>query len=298
MNPAGGMIPAGAAFLPAQPPFFAAPLYAPTLRDVFPALPPPGYGVNVNEVWADNLSAEVDALRFFAQHARYVAVTVHYPGVVHGAGQSYELRTAEERYAIVKANVDALKPVQVGVAVCAGAGALFAWEFNLRDFHPDADRYATRSVEYLSSRGLDFDRHRQHGIPMATLTMALRSCGLIHRRPGVSWLTYSGAYHAAYLLKVITGGSPLPRDMAGFLAAVRRFLGDDVYDVARIADDCPTMPVGLECIAHRLNLAPPLVSPRLAGANSVLILQAFITMTFAGGNLDRYRGVLKGLQAL
>ncbi|KAL6906371.1 hypothetical protein ACP4OV_003972 [Aristida adscensionis] len=273
------------------------PLHRRTLYDVFPMLPRRPFGVNVHEVWADNLTDKLRDLTLFARRVHYVAVKVHYPGVVHGAGRSHHQTTPEERYAAVKADVDALKPIQLGLAVCTYDGELAAWEFNLRDFHPAADPHDARSVAYLAGRGLDFDRHREHGIAMADLATALDWSGLIGR-PGMSWITQGGAYHAAYLLKVLRRGAPLPGDMAWFLEEVRGSIGD-VYDVARIAGDC-SMPVGLECIARTLDVAPPLLSPQLAGGGSVLLVQAFITLKFVRcpGNLDRYRGLLKGLQVL
>jgi CCR4-NOT transcription complex subunit 7/8 len=258
-------------------------------------LPAP-FAVPVHEVWADNFHDVEAAIGYFAAHARCVAVDVHYPGVVHGA-EHHDLvaLTAEQRYATVKANVDALKPLQLGLAVFTDAGKIAAWEFNLSDFDPAIDPHAASSVSYLRGRGLKCDELRLRGIPVAKLTRALR----LISRPGVSWVTHTGAYHVAYLMKIVNGGNKLPDDMAGFLAAVRRSLGEDVYDVATMASDCRDMPSGLEGIASRLGVAPPLSMHPLAGAGSVLALGAFMKLRFRvfRGNVTRYRGVLQGLQA-
>ncbi|KAK3153325.1 hypothetical protein QOZ80_2BG0170790 [Eleusine coracana subsp. coracana] len=287
------------AFYPARP-RFAMPPYAPPFLYPSGPLPPPP-GVPVRSVWADNLDAELGALRYFAARAHSVAVTVHYPGVVHRAEQDHSLLTAEERYAVVKANVDALKPLQVGLAVATHDGRLAAWEFNLSGFNPAVDPCAAHSVAYLAGRGLDVDAHAQNGVPVARLTAALRGCGLVHRR-GLTWIAYTGAYHVAYLIKVITGGTQLlPDDLAGFLAVVRRFLGEDVYDAARLANDWPDIPVGLERIAARLGMPKPLLSPQLAGAGSVLALQAYMSLRlryFGANNINKHRGVIQGLQAI
>lgn len=295
MNPA-------CAFFPERPPLamppFAPPFWHPSSA---PMLPPPPPSIPVRTVWADNLDAELGALRYFAARAHCVAVSVHYPGVVHGAGgQDPNLLTAEERYTIVKANVDALKPLQVGLTVATRDGRVAAWEFNLSGFDPAADACAAHSVAYLAGRGLDVDAHAQNGVPVARLTAALRGSGLIHRA-GVTWVTYTGAYHVAYLMKVITGGSQLPDDLAGFFEAVRRCLGEDVYDVARLAVDWHEIPVGLERIASKLGLPKPLFSPQLAGAGSVLAFQAYMALRpryFGGNDMNMHRGVLQGLQAL
>ncbi|XP_039780750.1 probable CCR4-associated factor 1 homolog 11 [Panicum virgatum] len=238
---------------------------------------------------------------YFAAHARCVAVKVHYPGVIHGViGQDLGALTAEKRYAALKANVDALKPLQVGLAVATDDGRFAAWEFNLSDFDPAADPHAVQSLLHLGRRGLDCLEHRRRGVPVEELTRALRRSRLLSGRPGVSVVTHTGAYHLAYLMKVLSGGDPLPGDMAGFLGAVRRSLGEDVYDVARMAADCRDMPGGLEHIAGRLRLAPPLALHPLAGAGSVLALEAFIILRDHQfrGDVTRYRGVLHGLQTV
>jgi CCR4-NOT transcription complex subunit 7/8 len=59
--------------------------------------------------------------------ARYVAVDVHYPGIVHHPGKDHNALTPEQRYALVKANVGALKPLQVGIAVCDSQGRIQSW---------------------------------------------------------------------------------------------------------------------------------------------------------------------------
>uniref|UniRef100_A0A453G8R3 Uncharacterized protein n=1 Tax=Aegilops tauschii subsp. strangulata TaxID=200361 RepID=A0A453G8R3_AEGTS len=91
----------------------------------------------------------------------------------------------------------------------------------------------------------------------------------------LSWITHAGAYHVAYLLKIVMGGAPLPNDVAGFLGAMRHYLGQQVFDVATMAAGCPGMPVGLDLIAANLRIHPPWGSPRLAGAAGVRALLAF-----------------------
>ncbi|CAL5053030.1 unnamed protein product [Urochloa decumbens] len=276
-----------------QPPFHyagAASLHAPP--------PPPPPVVPVRVVWAGNLDAELRFLRVVSTSARFVAFAVHYPGVVV-VHDDHNALTAEQRYATTKANADALKPLQVGLAVGTRDGHCLAWEFNLRGFDRAADPHAPGSVRYLEEeRGMDLDAHRARGIPMARLTDALHRSGLLHRRD-LPWICHAGAYHLAYLLKVIRGGLPLPDDMRGFFGTVRRFLGGDVvYDVACVAGDCPFLPVGLERIADKLDLARPVGSPLLAGAGAVLALQAFVFLQVCvfQGDVQRYRGLLHGLQ--
>ena len=272
----------------APPPFFHADRVA-----------PPVAAVPVQPVWAWNFDQESANLRRFAAGARYVALNVQYPGLVHVPGKDHTDLTAEQRYAIVKANVDALKPLQVGIAVCHREGRILAWEFNLRDFRRLTDPHDKKSLAYLAGRGLDVDTFAIHGVDAGRLgAMLLNYSGLIGPSRGLSWVTYTGAYHVAYLLKIVTGGGPLPQDVAGFDGAVQKFLGERVYDVARMAADCPALPVGLERIAAHLGFHTPWGSPRLAGAAGVRALQVLRSLERGefGGNVESYRGVLQGLQ--
>ncbi|KAK1610258.1 hypothetical protein QYE76_033931 [Lolium multiflorum] len=260
--------------------------------------PPPLAAVPVQAVWAWNFDQESSILRSFAMGARYVAVDVHYPGIVHQPGKDHNALTPEQRYALVKANVDSLKPLQVGIAVCDRHGGIQAWEFNLCDFRRHSDPHDANSLAYLDGRGLDVDTLAKHGVDARRLgAMLLSFSGLIGHWHGLSWVTYAGAYHVAYLIKVVTGGRPLPNDVAGFVSAVRHFLGDQVYDVAGMAADCPALPVGLERIAAHLGFHPPWGSSTLAAAAGVRALQVFKRLEYGefAGDVGSYRGLLKGL---
>ncbi|KAF0904929.1 hypothetical protein E2562_038711 [Oryza meyeriana var. granulata] len=260
-------------------------------------LPPPVVvGVEVRPVWANNLSFELGIMQQVAFDALYVAVNVHYPGVIHRAGQDQASITAEQRYAAVKANVDELKPLQVGLAVYNARGQLVSWEINLSDFDAATDGHTARSLSYIAGRGLVVEDLRRHGVPAAALTHALAYCGLV-ARPGLTWITYSGAYHVAYLLKVITGGAPLPPNIFAFLATVRHLLAAHIFDVARMATDFYRGPVGLDDVASLLGIPPPLRSPLLAGAASVRALDSFMVLRHLfGGDVSTYMGLLQGLQ--
>lgn len=256
--------------------------------------------VPVRPVWAENFLNESAILRHFATGARYVAIDVHYPGIVYNlAGKDHNSLTMEERYAVMKANVDHLKPLQVGIVICDHEGRHVAWEFNLRDFRRFADPHVKKSLDYLAGRGLDINTLSKHGVHAYMLRALLMESGLIGARRGpLSWITYTGAYHVAYLLKIIAGGAALPDDVAGFIGAMRYYLGEQVYDVERIAADCPGMPVGLERVATNLGIRPPWRSPCLAGAAGVRALLAFRSLKYGEfrGNVERYRGVIQGLQ--
>ncbi|CAL5042645.1 unnamed protein product [Urochloa decumbens] len=263
--------------------------------------PPPPPVIPVRRVWDFNFDPELQFLRNFAINARYAAVSIHYPGAPRSQGPAV---TADQRYGAMKANVDRLKPIQLGLAVYNDYGHIAAWEFNLRGFDPADDPHTDDSVAYLENRGLRFNDHNESGVTPARLAAGLNSCGLF-RRQGVSWSTYAGSYHVAYLMRILSAGGGngdnllLPYSLTGFLDVVRERLGDDVYDVARMAVEVG-LPPGLERVAAALSLLPAALSPCLAGAGSVLVLQAFMRLKYDrfGGDVNRFRGLIHGIQVV
>src|SRR4051812_34413036 len=115
---------------PSPPPFHYRSPMASSLPPFYQAVPAPPVLV---PVWASNFRDESVNLHSIACQAQYVAINVQYPDlVVHLAGQDHNTLTVEQRYELVKANVDKLKQLQVGIALSDSHGVpLAAWEFNL-----------------------------------------------------------------------------------------------------------------------------------------------------------------------
>jgi CCR4-NOT transcription complex subunit 7/8 len=181
--PAASFYSSTAVPMPPAPPFqyYAAAPPAPFYHAAFVPSPlPVPIDVPVRKVWARNFTAEMDALVAFATRASHVAVNVQYPG------SSF---TAEKRYAVLKANVDALKPLQLGLAVLRDDGQCLAWEYNLTGFDRESDLYSADSVDYLQARGMKLDALRVGGVPVSLLSMRLHHCGLL-RRPGQAWVAF------------------------------------------------------------------------------------------------------------
>ncbi|KAJ1286819.1 hypothetical protein BS78_03G381400 [Paspalum vaginatum] len=181
--------------------------------------------------------------------------------------------------------------VKVGLAICTDEGLTAAWEFNLSDFDPAVDLHVEQSLSHLGRRGLNCLSTACAAFPWRSFARALRFSGLFSNRPEVSWITHTGAYHIAY------------RDMAGFLGAVRRSLGDN-FPSTMSRGWPPTrktcLPMALEGIAYRFKLAPPLSTNQLAGFNSVLVAEAFRVLRSQPfrRHVTRFRGLLQGLQTV
>ncbi|KAI4998044.1 hypothetical protein ZWY2020_053386 [Hordeum vulgare] len=270
MSPAAGMFPV---FPP--PPFCYVPRAAPPYFHHAPMSPVwPSPAVPARSVWANTYHAESDSHRSAARRARSDAVNGPAPGVVHHAGvHDHNTLTAGS----------------------ATPSSRPTWTVSAA---PGPTR-TTKSLAYLARRGLNVGALRDHGVRADMLCATLFESGLIspRREPPRNWITYAGAYHVAYLVKIVTRGAALPEDVAGFDDAVRRYLGNQVYDVAWMAGDCPAMPLGLERIAAHLGFHLPLWSPQLAAAAGVRALQVFMHLKYGefGGNVQMYRGLLEGL---
>ncbi|KAG6482236.1 hypothetical protein ZIOFF_058867 [Zingiber officinale] len=204
--------------------------------------------VEVRSVWAHNLDQEFALIRSALPFHPFVALDTEYPGVVLTSKNPYCTLTVPQRYDLIRANVDVLSIVQVGLTLSDAAGNLpcflyndgtfvrYVWEFNFCDFDIDRDRYAPSSVELLEANGIDFQKNKAWGIDYHRFAMHLVASGLLSlgQFSVVSWVTFQGAYDFAFLVKMLTGGKKLPQSLHEFLGLVRFFFGERVFDVKHL----------------------------------------------------------------
>jgi CCR4-NOT transcription complex subunit 7/8 len=217
-----------------------------------------------HEVWESNLDAEFDALlgavaKAGGPHA-ILALDTEFPGFPYSDPR---VSTHTVNYDDLRRNVDELWPIQMGVAVNNQV-----WTFNMR-FDADVDAHTAESLAFLRAAGLDFPRHRTEGVNALALGRRLANSTLVgpHGR-APCWLTFSGSYDWAYLLKLVTQGRQLP-DLAGTF--------DNVLSVY-----CPKrkelqdlLPKGsLEKLGHRHGVKR-WGAPHTAGSDALLTLELF-----------------------
>jgi len=176
-----------------------------------------------HEVWSWNLEEEFDALlgAVAAEEGVLVALDMEFPGFVCAEPR---VGARDVRYQALRENVDSLRPIQLGAAVSSADGVLRGvWTFNLL-FDIQTDLHTEQSIEFLRAAGIDFPRHASEGIDAENLGRRLAGSYLVgqHSRTP-SWITFSGAYDLGYLLKLLTGGRPLPQETSSFDAALRIF---------------------------------------------------------------------------
>ncbi|XP_074556469.1 putative CCR4-associated factor 1 homolog 11 [Curcuma longa] len=195
-----------------------------------------------------------------------------------------------QRYALIRANVEALHIIQVGLTLSDAIGNLpcnpynngtyvrYVWEFNFRDFDVSRDSYAPSSIELLKASGIDFQKNQVWGIDSCKFAAHLATSGLLSfgKFSPVSWVTFQGAYDFAFLVKMLTCNRKLPKAVEEFLDLVRFFFGKRVFDVKHLSKHCRGLYGGLEQIASVVQVERAVLgSPHQSGSDSLLICQVF-----------------------
>jgi len=256
----------------------------------------------IRQVWAHNVESEFHAIRQVAERFPYVSMDTEFPGVIHCPTKHHASLTPSERYAALKANVDALHLIQVGLAFAASPDAppSVAFEINLREFDPRVHRHNPRSVALLADHGLDFALQRRHGVDARVFSALLMSSGLVcSGAAGATWVTFHSAYDFGYLVKLLMGRK-LPRTLPEFLGLVRVFFGEQVYDARHVMDSCAGLYGGLDALAALLGVERAAGLSHQAGSDAALTWDVFRRIRevyFANRQgLGAFAGVLYGLE--
>ncbi|CAN6444952.1 unnamed protein product [Victoria cruziana] len=261
--------------------------------------------VKVREVWANNLEAEFELIREAVDSFPFVAMDTEFPGVVLRPSLQYH-HHSDYLYSTLRANVDILSLIQVGLTLSDECGllpdlgdssAFFIWQFNFRDFDPARDICAPDSVAILEHSGIDFARNRIDGIDSARFAELLMSSGLVCNDT-VSWVTFHSAYDFGYLLKILTSRS-LPDNRADFLRLLAIFFCN-VYDLKHLMRYADGLHGGLDRLADSLNIERRAGKCHQAGSDSLLTWDSFLRMkeSILRGTAEKYAGVLYGLEGI
>ncbi|CAN6373266.1 unnamed protein product [Urochloa humidicola] len=264
------------------------------------AAPPgaPATGLEVRPVTAANYETELDQIGSLLPKFPVIVFDTEYPGVAHRPppGRRESDLTPPERYALIKANVDEVPMLQLGITLCDAdgnvpifpdtggpAGACYerAWVFTFSDFDAGRDRHAPESVTFLRSRGVDLDAARANGVSsaafearfaVAVLAPArLATAAAVDPARRLTWVAYGGAHDFAYMVKMLSGGRPLPGTWHEFMARARDLLGGGgMFDAKYMAEHSGLLAGnggGLRGVAAQLGGKMPLVPepPFLAG---------------------------------
>ncbi|XWS56046.1 hypothetical protein CRYUN_Cryun09bG0053000 [Craigia yunnanensis] len=272
--------------------------------------PPPRESVVIRSVWYDNLEYEFELIRSIIDCFPIISMDTEFPGIVVRptypiGGQYVRSGDATAHYKSLKANVDLLKLIQLGLTLSDCDGNLpdlgtekhFIWEFNFKDFDIANDAHAHDSVELLRRQGIDFEKNREFGIDSVRFAALMMSSGLV-LNDSVTWVTFHCAYDFGYLVKCLTG-ELLPDQLNEFLNLVSLFFGDRVYDVKHLMRFCAGLYGGLDRASKALEVKRAIGKSHQAGSDSLLTLDAWLEVKkryFQEGDVEKYANVLYGLE--
>ncbi|XP_031491614.1 probable CCR4-associated factor 1 homolog 9 [Nymphaea colorata] len=261
--------------------------------------------IRVREVWAHNLESEFELIRELVDQFPFVGMDTEFPGVVIRPPANFRHRS-DCLYSTLKANVDALNLIQVGLTLSDERGRLpdlgdpsasFIWQFNFRDFDPSRDIYAPDSLAILERSGIDFARNLTDGVDSGRFAELLMSSGLVCNE-AVCWVTFHSAYDFGYLLKLLTCQA-LPASRRDFLRLMSVYFCN-VYDLKHLMRYTASLYGGLNRLAESLSIERRVGNCHQAGSDSLLTWEAFLRMKddiFRGG-MEKYAGVLYGLEGV
>ncbi|XP_042480429.1 probable CCR4-associated factor 1 homolog 7 [Macadamia integrifolia] len=262
-------------------------------------LPPKG-DIQIREVWNDNLEAEFSLIREIVDDFPYVAMDTEFPGIVLRPVGNFKT-SSDYHYQTLKANVDMLKLIQLGLTFSdedgnlptCGTDKYCVWQFNFREFNVSEDVFANDSIELLRQSGIDFKKNNENGIDAQRFGELLMSSGIV-LNDSVHWVTFHSGYDFGYLLKLLTCQN-LPDTQAGFFNLINMYF-PTVYDIKHLMKFCNSLHGGLNKLAELLEVERFGICHQ-AGSDSLLTSCTFrkLKENFFNGSTEKYAGVLYGL---
>ncbi|KAK4753884.1 hypothetical protein SAY87_001988 [Trapa incisa] len=256
--------------------------------------------IHIREVWDDNLEDEFVLIREIVDDYPYIAMDTEFPGVVLRPVGNFKSVT-EHNYQALKANVDLLKLIQLGLTFAdengnlptCGTDKYCIWQFNFREFNPDEDVYAHDSIELLSRSGIDFKKNIEKGVTATRFSELLISSGVV-LNDRIHWVTFHSGYDFGYLLKVLTC-QDLPITQSAFFDLIKIFF-PVLYDIKHLMKFSNSLHGGLNKVAELLEVERVGICHQ-AGSDSLLTCSTFMKLkeSYFGGLPEKHAGVLYGL---
>ncbi|XP_058731995.1 probable CCR4-associated factor 1 homolog 11 [Vicia villosa] len=264
--------------------------------------------VIIRQVWAYNLEYEFNLIRQAIYQHPVVSMDTEFPGVIHSSKIDRHYLQSSDNYHYLKANVDALKLIQVGLTLTDFEGNLpdfgsiysYIWEFNFCDFDINHDPCNQDSIDMLRRQGIDFNRNFRYGVNSMHFADLMLSSGLVFNK-SIVWITFSSAYDFGYLVKILTRKN-LPNYLEEFLNIVEVLFGKKVFDMKHMIKFCDSLHGGLERVAAILKVGRVVGKSHQAGSDSLLTCQTFRKMIethFIDNEIIKFEnlaGVLFGLE--
>ncbi|KAI5412545.1 hypothetical protein KIW84_057273 [Lathyrus oleraceus] len=265
--------------------------------------------VIVRQVWAYNLENEFLLIRGILHEFHFISMDTEFPGVIYESKEDstvpYHLRRRDplNDYNYLKANVDNLKLIQLGLTLSDSEGNLpdfgtknkYIWEFNFSDFDIENDPHNQDSTDMLSHGGIDFKRNFYYGVNSLRFSELMIRSGLVFNN-SVIWVTFHGAYDFGYLMKILMRRN-LPNTLERFLFHLK-VIFRNIYDLKHVVHHCKDLYGGLNKIANTLDVNRVVGKSHQAGSDSLLTLHVFMKMKVIFIFQDMSEIVNNGVQTL
>lgn len=193
-------------------------MYASPAAAVYPPVVPEAADMPLCEVWKWNLSAQMLILRQLVPQYGYITVDVKFPGILARPIGTFH-STTEFHYQTLRANIDLIEPVQIGLTITDAQGNIppgtpGTWQFNMK-FDPNDQMCSQDGLEILRRSGLDLEKHRSDGIEPFELAEVLTSSGLL-LSDEVTWITFHAGYDLGLVLAMLRQKA-VPAERSDFL---------------------------------------------------------------------------------
>ena len=258
---------------------------------------------HVQQVWAYNLEEELGKISTMAKKFPYIAMDTEFPGIVYQP-EGYNYKDKTHAYSYLKANVDNLELIQIGLTLSNEKGELpsgvSTWQFNFK-FDPTRQAHNRNSINMLKSAGIDFPFFSQHGIDQRVFGTSLIQSGLV-LNDKIKWIAFHSMFDFGYLVKLLIATN-LPTTESQFFSLLHTFFRC-VYDLKHFLSNYTTLENkegSLDTIARSFNLTR-VGTAHQAGSDSLLTCNLFFSLTQAFRDLWKedklYKGVVYGLNYL
>ncbi|CCF57474.1 hypothetical protein KAFR_0C04830 [Kazachstania africana CBS 2517] len=193
-------------------------------------LPPPNH-LFVRDVWKNNLHSEFSLIRRLVGQYNYVSVSFEFTGTL--ARPIGNFRSKEDyHYQTMRANVDFLKPIQIGLSLSDANGnkpdnGISTWQFNC-EFDTSTEMLSAESIDLLRKSGINFDNHKLNGIDVFEFAQLMTDSGLLLDE-NVTWITYHTAYDLGFLVKILMNDT-MPNNRQEFEWWIHKFI-PNLYDL-------------------------------------------------------------------
>ncbi|OMO49432.1 Ribonuclease CAF1 [Corchorus olitorius] len=231
--------------------------------------------IPVRSVFSCNLEQELWNIRAAIDRCPLVSIDTEFPGTIYKQDRRPDPHDSITNYQFMKANVDELKIIQLGLTLSDAQGnRRCVWEFNFQDFDIDSDLHDKDSIELLKKQGIDFLKNRESGIDSREFAAKIWISNLLSNH-SLSWITFHGAYDFGFLMKIVTQ-KKLPFNLPDFKYQLLRCFGSRIIDLKH------TVHGGLERVAENLTVGRVAGMSHQAGSDSLLTLDCFIVLRKRG----------------